>query len=358
MLKSRLLSTLILWAVCVSAAFLPGETAAAQKPTRLPLEIGVFNFHDGSGASYLNAFENTIDRHIATFLLYQDLSDTTFAPFPEGLLNDLLMHDGYNTRVTPMITWQPLMGLEQINAGNYDADISAYAADAAVWGQPLRLRFAHEMIQDDNSETGGWYGWQDQPEEYQAAYQRIVNLFRAQNADLVEFVWCPNHYPFDADIVEKYYPGEEYVDWLCMDGYNWTNQNNQVGVFPDWQSFDQIFAPLYTVFTENTDIYGEKPIMIGEFGSCEAGEYDVPGNTKAGWITETMERLIGDSYPEISAFYWFNADKEGSADPNECDWRVNSSPESEAAFRTAVSDPIFLSHFLLDNRLYLPLTIR
>jgi len=356
-MKFRIVCASIIFVVCITIFFHPGINAAAQKFSREAVEIGGFNFQEGSGAVYVNEFEESIGRDVYTVMFYQALTVPDFATFPVDVLDEILTHDGYNTATIPMITLEPAMTLTSINAGDYDAQISAYAASAAAWGHALRIRFAHEMIQNDVLDGGEWYDWQDQPEAYKAAFQRFVTLFRAQNADQVSFVWCPNHYPFDAEIVQKYYPGETYVDWLCMDGYNWTNQNNNAGVYPDWSSFDQIFSPLYNVLTGKPEVYGVKPIMIGEFGSCEAGEYDLPENTKAGWITDTLNTLKGETYPAIRAFYWFNADKTGIAQ-YECDWRVNSSPESENAFRAAIDDPIFLSHFTLDYKLFLPGVLR
>ena len=32
-----------------------------------------------------------------------------------------------------------------------------------------------------------------------------------------------------------YYPGDEYVDWTGVDGYNWGVRNG------GWQSFEQVF---------------------------------------------------------------------------------------------------------------------
>lgn len=343
---------------CLAAAAAPLTTVNGYQSSREPVEIGVFNFLDGVTAANLQAFETSSGRHAASVLLYQKLETNGGFSFPEDQLNEaVLFHEPYDSQVIPMITWEPEMSLAAINSGTYDQAISAYAANAAAWNHPLRIRFAHEMIENDIDDGGDWYSWQDQPEAYKAAFQRIVTAFRTENANQVQFVWCPNHYPADADLVKKYYPGGDYVDWLCMDGYNWTNQNGDPG-YPDWQTFDQIFAPLYTVFTSDTAFFGDKPVMIGEFGSCEASAVNDPGLSKADWITETMNTIKGETYPKIRAFYWFNADKSGSANQYECNWRIDSSPASETAFRNAVSDPIFISHPTLDHQVFLPLVIR
>jgi beta-mannanase len=148
-------------------------------------------------------------------------------------------------------------------------------------------------------------------------------------------------------LVQQYYPGQEYVDWLCADGYNPTNRDGQPG-WPDWQWFDDIYYPIYHSFVDHPEIFGEAPIMIGEFAACEAGPYELPGQTKSAWITNAFERMGSADYARIKVFTWFNIDKE-------CDWRINSSDASLAAFRAAISGPSFVSH--PHQTVYLPVVM-
>ena len=108
-----------------------------------------------------------------------------------------------------------------------------------------------------------------------------------------------------------------------MDGYKSNGS--------DWNSewFDDIFYNLYHTFVDNVGVFGDKPVMIGEFAACE-------GPVKPAWITNAFDQMKS-TYPRILAFYWFNIKKE-------CDWRVDSSPQSLAAFTTAISSTLFVSH--------------
>ena len=69
----------------------------------------------------------------------------------------------------------------------------------------------------------------------------------------------------------------------------------------------------------------KKPILIGEMSSAEAG-----GN-KAKWIDEIIPTLR-TSFPLIKGVVWFDVNKEA-------DWRISSSPASEAAFIRMAADP-------------------
>lgn len=330
-------------------------------PLTVTHQIGIGAFLNVSppAAAAVNEFEDLIGRHIYSVMWYQGWDATGQPSFPCTNLLPVLDHDGVHTDLSFHLTWEPWANsLADIANGIYDTYLTRYATEVKACGLKTRLRFAHEMIQNDvydncqgQSNCPEWYPWQDQPTAYVAAFRHIHDVFETAGATNVEFVWCPNNYPFELSIVQKYYPGQDYVDWLCMDGYNWTNQDGQPG-WPDWQWFDDIFYPIYHTFVDHSDIFGNKPIMIGEFASCEAGSYEQSGQTKPAWINNTFERIKSSDYAQIQAFYWFHINKE-------CDWRITSSPDSLIAFRTAISDTTqFVSHHMLIEVVYLPLTLK
>ena len=113
-----------------------------------------------------------------------------------------------------------------------------------------------------------------------------------------------------------YYPGDAYVDWTGVDGYNWGTTNG------GWQTFQQVFKDIYPLLAAK-----KKPIMIGEMSSAQAG------GDKGKWIDEIIPTLRA-SFPLIKCLVWFDINKEA-------DWRISSSPESEAAFIRMAKDPYF-----------------
>ena len=96
----------------------------------------------------------------------------------------------------PMVTWepwdhtkgvhQPRYSLESINRAKHDAYIRKWARDAATWGKPFYLRFAHEMNGDWNSWSPGVNG--NTASQYIAAWKRVVNIFRQERATNVRWV--------------------------------------------------------------------------------------------------------------------------------------------------------------------------
>jgi hypothetical protein len=105
--------------------------------------------------------------------------------------------------------------LRDLRAGRYDGHIRGFARAARDWGHPFFLRFDWEM-------NGGWFSWGadangNEPGEFVAAWRHVHRIFDRVGADNATWVWCP--YARDEPL-RPFYPGDGYVDWTCLDGYN------------------------------------------------------------------------------------------------------------------------------------------
>ena len=115
------------------------------------------------------------------------------------------------------------------------------------------------------------------PAKFIAAWKRIHRIFDRAGVKNVSWVWCPNAWGFATGEAQKYYPGDEYVDWICANGYNWAPGRDG----DQWRSFEWIFQHFYDWAAGRG-----KPLMIGEFGAQERK----PGE-KAEWIREAAQTL-------------------------------------------------------------------
>ena len=203
------------------------------------------------------------------------------------------------------------MIFHDIVGGKLDGLLRGRAREAAALGRPFFLDFAAEMNSDD-----AWGG--HDPALFIAAFRHIHDLFLAEGARKVVWVWCPNVTDVDGGNARtmEYYPGDAYVDWTGVDGYNWTHYNGR------WMSFEQLFARVYPLLAARG-----KPIMIGEMGSAETG------GDKAGFIDGIVPTLR-TKFPMIKALVWFDVKKE-------TDWRIASSAASKAAFARMAADRYF-----------------
>jgi hypothetical protein len=220
---------------------------------------------------------------------------------------------------TPLINLEPSDAkLDELVKGTYDAVLTKHAKSVKALEKPIFLDFAAEM-------NGNWSTWDGSHNGknsavYIAAYRHLHDVLVAGGASNIVWLWCPNvesepNVAWNAAMA--YYPGDDYVDWTCVDGYNWGTTNGG-----GWQSFKQVFSGIYKELAAKG-----KPIMIGEMASTEEG------GDKAAWIDAIVPTLRTD-YPLIKALVWFDIDKE-------TDWRISSSPTAQSAFVKMANDPYF-----------------
>ncbi|MCG2733089.1 glycoside hydrolase family 26 protein [Pseudodesulfovibrio aespoeensis] len=225
----------------------------------------------------------------------------------------------------PVITWEPMtveagketaVAASEILDGHWNDYIDAFAVSARKSGGRIILRFAHEMNLSRYHWGGGRseYG-PESPGRYRAMFRHIRDRFRLHGADNVLFAFCPNAeslpHPVrdgaDWNTASAYYPGDDAVDVLGMDGYNWgtTFTVQEHGWDSRFTSFAEIFSPLHEELRAPAP---HKPVVVFETASV------AQGGDKTTWIKDAVHasRRWG-----LAGLCWFNADKEH-------DWRLES----------------------------------
>lgn len=221
---------------------------------------------------------------------------------------------------TPMVTLEfwgiGSTGLSAITNGSKDAYIKGFADDAKSYGGDVYLRPFHEM-------NGNWYPWggtvgSNSAAKLVAAWRHVHDIFVAEGASNVKFVWCVNNDNVpstSANAISGFWPGDAYVDFASIDGYNFGTYAS----WSTWRSFSNVIGAAYSSITGLTS----KPIIIAETGCVEQG------GSKAAWVAD-MFNVIPRAYPRIVGVCWFDALK-GE------DWRMDSSTASADAFRTSLA---------------------
>jgi len=241
-------------------------------------------------------------------------------------------------KVVPMLSINNPPGLydRQIAQGAVDSALYRYAKAAAVWGKPLFWRIDWEM-------NGNWYpqhsvGQYNTSQDYIAMWRHIVTIFRQAGANHVKFVYSPNtlcaHACLDFGMM---YPGDAYVDWVALDGYNWGTFRTD----SSWESFQDIFGKSYARLLQ---VAPGKPIMIAETGSAEQG------GDKAAWITSAFRVTIPSRFRMLKVIIWFNFKK-----ASEPDWRVNSSERVLQTYKEVVADSYYRAQLMSNAATWLPL---
>jgi hypothetical protein len=101
----------------------------------------------------------------------------------------------------------------QYDNTSYDANFRSLANkinDRGIAGKVI-IRLGWEM-------NGNWFPWGDgNYDGYKRMWRRLVPQFRAVNSAF-KFNWCPNG--FVTSVVEKWYPGDDVVDYIGTDTYD------------------------------------------------------------------------------------------------------------------------------------------
>jgi hypothetical protein len=236
-------------------------------------------------------------------------------PFPLTPLEQIRRHGAI-----PVFSWnsgasdgadQSKFGLAELRSGRYDRYIRYFARSAKAWGHPFFLRFDWEM-------NGSWFPWGsgvngNKGREFVFAWRHVHRIFEQAGATNATWVWCP----FVGTGLRQFYPGDAYVDWTCLDGYNW-GPESALGL--PWQTFDQLFA---TSYRQLARIAPSKPMMVGEVASTGSDE------EKAAWIDE-MFAALRTGYRKVRALVWFDKID------RETNWPIEGLPAASAAFATGL----------------------
>jgi endoglucanase len=300
---------------------LGGPAAAAVRPTG-PLSLA-------SGA-YLGAFENpnrndgTAGSQAEVTTLENELGrtidiDNRFYSFNEQIPSPLETWDLQNGRI-PMVTWGASDTIALAD-GSQDEWIRSQARRMRNLGQQVFFRFYHEP---DARPTSTLHS----SAQFIAAWRHVYDLFEQEGATNVIWVWCPTAWTFVSQPSRAIglYPGDAYVDWIAVDGYNW--YPGKPG--SQWRSFSQVFGAFY-----DWAITMNKPLMIAEVGVQE--DTAQPGR-KAAWIAD-MRQQLKTAFDQFQAVLYF--DTTITKPPNTYVWNLRSSTAAFNAWRDLARDPYF-----------------
>lgn len=303
-----------LWATAAIAFLLlgPGAGIAPAKGDP-PIVTGAYIRDASDRPSLIDDYAAQVGRSPVIVMSYKDWGSI---PFDSEQLDAIWSRGG-----VPMITWEPWtsaeepIALRRIADKSYDKYLRRAARSAGNWGKPLMVRFAHEM-------NGDWFPWGrgvngNTDRDFRKAWKRVVDLFRFHGADNVIWVWSPNEDSGGSYQFAPLYPGDEWVDWVALDGFNFGGDQG-------WPSFTTVFGSTYDRLVEISD----RPVMIAETGSSE------DGGDKAAWIASALGREA-PRFPKVRALIWFDEEAPSG------DFRVDSSPPALRAFRRAIASPAY-----------------
>ena len=240
----------------------------------------------------LEIFEKLVGKKVSMVLWYQGMSPERHFGELQTFLNVDLRERMRGPRFLSL-GWLPpaAVSCSAIAAGKFDDYFIAYFRDALdpakmpddrapVWFRPM------------NEFNSGWVSWGFEPEAFRAAWRRIYNI--AEQLGAAErhiFVWSPNHrsYPdVGWNKMERYYPGDQYVDWVGLSCYPPS---------PKYVAGEGDRYPLGRCREVYAKYGDRKPMMVAEGGFSDACD-------RVRWVREWFE--VPEKYPNFRAMIWEN----------------------------------------------------
>ncbi|MEW5908032.1 MAG: glycosyl hydrolase family 18 protein [Patescibacteria group bacterium] len=252
--------------------------------------------------------------------------------------------------------------LKNITKGDFDTYIHAWARQIAAWGHPLMIRLNWEAnsevhininpsscdpgnswkakLYDDN--TGQYI---NTPEDYVAAWQHTVDIFRQEKASNVTWVWSTlawasaGYGGTNTVSMSSIYPNDSYVDWIGFDLYNMYDASR-----PQWKSFSELMNSTTGGARPYDEIIAitSKPFMISELGTSE--DFSNPSR-KPQWIKDTFNDIANKKFPRIQAVFWWDMKRSSSFQTKwSSSLTIESSSQSIQEFKDAIGNPIFTAN--------------
>jgi hypothetical protein len=218
----------------------------------------------------------------------------------------------FAARATLMLSWAG-GDSRSVVQGRHDALLRDRARRVREFGRPLLLRYRWEMDRP-NLAASVWSS-----DDYIAAWRHVRAVFAAEGVRNVSWVWCPTVEGFERGDAPAYYPGDDAVDWVCVDVY----AGSRLRPLSD---------PLRP-FLQWAAAHPRKPVMIGEFGVARAWSPE----QRAAWLRNAG--AVFKANPQIKAVLYYESDPDGNEPTGH--FRLADDPAAMAAFTAMAREPYF-----------------
>ncbi len=310
-----------LGAVAVTAAITGAAAPASAASASSPMMFGAA----ASTKDAVIEHETVLGSRLNGMRVYKNWDDTLF---PSGLT---WARDTGHTLFTSIRTRRadgsPVQWADIANAkpgSPLYADMQAQAQQVKAFGATVYVAFNHEP------EAAGAWGF-GSGADFAAAFRTFVSVWRAQGVTNARFVFAATAYGFvrkDSHNVKNYYPGDDVVDFIAADGYNWYRCASPNG---KWRELASVIEGQRQFGL----LHPSKGLMLYEFGSAE----DPADPThKAQWLRNATALFQQPGYGQYKAALTWEGRSFTGGGPS-CGFDYLSTPASTQAWAAMAHAP-------------------
>ena len=160
--------------------------------------------------------------------------------------------------------------------------------------------------------NGNWYPWSlgSTPHDYVMAWHHVYDMLSQKDLDStrLQWIWSVGCIDVGQYTAEEYWVGENYTDWLGIDGYNVGTTHT----WSKWQWPNEVFDDMISRLRK---LSATKPMSLNEYGTSSirtSNTSDIPSKTE--WLDRVCDYLSNST--DIKMASYFNIDEKDE------DWAV------------------------------------
>ena len=303
-------------------ALIPGEPASAQRTVAFGAHPG--GVDDGRTGA-MTGLEDQLDRQldfVRVFELWNSPFPTAFHDTVVDSDRTMLLSVRAKNLNGTYVSWRSIADAQPGSA--IHTQMVAWIERVRDIGEPVWFTFNHEPEVVENIANGV-------DDDFIDAWRRVITEFRDRGVTNVEFVWIMTDYSFEVPSSDRrhaahWYPGDEYVDHIAADAYNWSSCRS--GQEIPWEGLASIITPLRDFGAQHPD----KGLMLAEWAST------IQGGDKAAWIAAAADLFKQPGWEQFIAVSYFH--RIDNNYPN-CNWPVTSSQSAVDALAAMGADPFY-----------------
>jgi beta-mannanase len=202
-------------------------------------------------------------------------------------------------------------------------DMKSWADRIRDFGAPIYVTLQHEPEASTKTSLGT-------SADYIAAWRKWVSVLRAEGATNAKTMWITTAFAHklgtaDRRQAAKWYPGDDVVDAMAVDAYNW--YTCRATVKNPWNSLQQLLSGFMTFAAKHPN----PEMWLAEYASVED---PAQAGRKAQWLRDARASLQTAPYARFRGVLYFDLNKA-------CDWRIETVPGTLTEFTTMGKDPYF-----------------
>ena len=271
----------------------------------------------------VHVFETKVGRNLAAIRDFLSWD----SPFPTSYENALkadgttILLSVATSRSTGGIKWATIAAAAPGSA-LYN-DMVSWADRIRDFQAPMYITLQHEPEASTKTNLGT-------SADYIAAWRKWVSILQAEGATNAKTMWITTAFAHklgakDRRQASKWYPGDDVVDAMAVDAYNWYTCRKSVK--NPWNSLQTLLSGFMTF----SQAHPGKEMWLAEYASVED---PAQAGRKAAWLNDARALLQTPAYARFRGVLYFDLNKA-------CDWRVENPPATLATFAAMGQDPYF-----------------